>query len=199
MTSPTTPNRSVWKCADCDTNNLSTDSRCIVCDNSRPVSRVRSSFPAPAAAGSGTPSAVDPMAAASALWRQLTEHQPAVAAALAMQLRGLPESWAQRELGLARPHAALELAPAGGLPVEVAPYSADWENCPACAESGELCRYHDGWAAGHEALHQPLLEAVRLDPTVTVKDALARLADAEEAAESGELASAVERLTGGEG
>ncbi|WP_257139422.1 hypothetical protein [Streptomyces sp. or20] len=38
-----------------------------------------------------------------------------------------------------------------------------------------------------------------LDPTVTVKDVFQRLMDAEEAAESGELAAAVEQLTGGQG
>lgn len=39
---------------------------------------------------------------ADALWRHLTEHQPAVAAALAMQARALPEDWSQRLLGVAR-------------------------------------------------------------------------------------------------
>ncbi|WP_381346946.1 hypothetical protein [Streptomyces cinereospinus] len=38
-----------------------------------------------------------------------------------------------------------------------------------------------------------------VDPKVTVADALRRLTEAEEAAERGELAAAVERMTGGQG
>ncbi|MFE3169207.1 hypothetical protein [Streptomyces sp. NPDC059224] len=66
------------------------------------------------------------------LWKRLTEDQPAVAAALAMQVRALPEDWSQRVLGVARPHAALELPTSGDVPMEIEAYdAADWENCPA--------------------------------------------------------------------
>lgn len=138
---------------------------------------------------------------ADTLWKNLAEHQPAVAAALAMQLRGLPEDWAQRALGVARPHAALELPATGNVPMEIEPYdAADWENCPACGEvTDRLCRYHEGYTTGYEALNRPLTEAARVDPKVTVADALRRLTEAEEAAERGELAAAVERMTGRQG
>ncbi|MFI0901782.1 hypothetical protein [Streptomyces sp. NPDC020983] len=140
----------------------------------------------------------DPMAAAEALWRTLLEHQPAVAAALAVQLRDMPEDWPLRAFGVGRLHAALELPAGADLPMEVVPYdAADWENCPACGEDGH-CRFHAGFVAGYEILNQPLREASRLDPAVTVVTVLNRLADAEEAAESGELAAAVERFTRGE-
>ncbi|NGO40644.1 hypothetical protein [Streptomyces ureilyticus] len=142
----------------------------------------------------------DSLTTADALWRRLTEHQPGVAAALAMQLRALPEDWSQRVLGVARPHAALELRATADVPMEIEPYdAADWENCPACGELDRLCRYHEGYATGYEALNQPLTEAARVDPKVTVADALRRLTEADEAAERGELAAAVERLTEGQG
>ncbi|PJE97125.1 hypothetical protein CUT44_14175 [Streptomyces carminius] len=143
----------------------------------------------------------DPLTTADTLWQHLIEHQPAVAAALAMQVRALPEDWSQRVLGLARPHAALELPPTGDVPMEIEPYdAADWEDCPACGEvADQLCRYHEGYTAGYEALNQLLTEAARVDPKATVADALRRLTEAEEAAERGELAAAVERMTGRQG
>jgi hypothetical protein len=48
MTRPQAPASSVWKCADCGTNNdYRTDAQCIVCDRARPVSRVRINLPSP--------------------------------------------------------------------------------------------------------------------------------------------------------
>ncbi|MFE9700566.1 hypothetical protein [Streptomyces sp. NPDC006270] len=142
----------------------------------------------------------DPVQAADDLWKRLIAHQPAVAAALALQLRDLPDDWPQRLLGITRPHAALELPATSDRPMEIQPYdTSDWESCLACAEFRQLCRYHEGFAAGYEALDGPLTDASRLDPTVTVKEMFQRLMDAEEAAESGELAAAVEQLTGGQG
>ncbi|MEU3433115.1 ATP-binding protein [Streptomyces sp. NPDC006863] len=135
---------------------------------------------------------------ADALWRHLAEHQPAVAAALAMQTRALPDDWSQRLLGVARPHAALDLAPTDGLHLEIAPYDAsDPESCEPCADNGDLCRWHAGFTAGYDALHGPLAEAVRRDPEVTVKEALRRLAEREEAAMRGEPVPAVEPLPDG--
>ncbi|MEV7907232.1 hypothetical protein [Streptomyces anulatus] len=142
----------------------------------------------------------DPVKVADDLWKRLIAHQPAVAAALALQLRDLPDDWPQRLLGITRPHAALELPATSGMPMEIQPYdTSDWESCLACAEFRQLCRYHEGFATGYEALDGPLTDASRLDPTVTVKEMFQRLMDAEEAAESGELAAAVEQLTGGQG
>ncbi|MEV6439856.1 hypothetical protein [Streptomyces anulatus] len=141
----------------------------------------------------------DPVQVADDLWKRLITHQPAVAAALALQLRDLPDDWPQRLLGITRPHAALELPATTGMPMEIQPYdTSDWEACLACAEFRQLCRYHEGFATGYEALDGPLTDASRLDPTVTVRDMFQRLIDAEEAAESGELAAAVEQLTGGQ-
>ncbi|MFF4384613.1 hypothetical protein [Kitasatospora sp. NPDC001547] len=139
-------------------------------------------------------SSPDPLTSANALWRNLVEHQPAVAAALALQLRELPDTWAQRELGVARPHAALDLQPFSRVPVEVAPHSQDWEECPACDEAEGLCRYHTGLATGYEVLHRPLREISAADPAVTLVDVLQRLEEADEAAENGVLAAAVTRL-----
>ncbi|WCN07378.1 hypothetical protein [Streptomyces sp. M92] len=87
----------------------------------------------------------DALTTADTLWQRLIEHQPAVVAALAMQVRALPEDWSQRVLGVARPHAALELPATDDVPMEIEPYdAADWENCPACGELDRPCRYHEG-------------------------------------------------------
>ncbi|MFE2314198.1 hypothetical protein ACFXC8_13550 [Streptomyces sp. NPDC059441] len=140
----------------------------------------------------------DPVASADALWRLLAEHQPAVAAALAVQLRQMPEDWPLRVLGVGRPDTALAL-PSPEHPLEIEPYDPDdWENCGACAGLDQPCRYHSGYIAGYEALNGPLTEAAKVDPTVTVATALKRLTEAEEAQESGQLAAAVEKLTGGD-
>ncbi|WP_228184109.1 hypothetical protein [Streptomyces anulatus] len=142
----------------------------------------------------------DPVQVADDLWKRLIAHQPAVAAALALQLRDLPDDWPQRLLGITRPHAALDLPTTPGMPMEIQPYDTDdWESCLACTEFRQLCRYHQGFATGYEALDGPLTDASRLDPTDTVKEMFQRLMDAEEAAESGELFAAVEQLTGGQG
>ncbi|MDG9687706.1 hypothetical protein QC334_34110 [Streptomyces sp. DH18] len=78
----------------------------------------------------------DPVQVADGLWKRLIAHQPAVAAALALQLRDLPNDWPQRLLGITRPHAALELPAPSGMPMEIQPYgTSDWESCLACAES----------------------------------------------------------------
>lgn len=120
----------------------------------------------------------DPVLAAENLWRRLIEHQPAVAAAFGLRVRELPQDWPQRELGVFRPEAAFRMTP-GELRerVEIEPYDTDWENCGACSESSDPCRYHSGFETGYKALHQPLLDAMALDPTVTVAAVLQRLAE----------------------
>ncbi|UZI34036.1 hypothetical protein [Streptomyces sp. VB1] len=150
--------------------------------------------------GTGAMTPHDPLQVADDLWKRLLAHQPAVAAALAIQMRALPEDWSQRLLGVARPHAVLELPATSGMAMEIQPYEAgDWESCLACAEFRQLCRYHEGFAAGYEALDGPMTDAALVDPTVTVNAVFQRLMDAEEADESGEFAAAVEQLIGGQG
>lgn len=140
----------------------------------------------------------DPVATADDLWLRLVEHQPAVAAALALKVRELPEDWSLRVLGVGRPEAALALSPSSPEHrIEIEPYEADWESCPACGEVlDEFCRYHTGHAAGYEALHRPLLDAVTLDADVTVRAVLQRLADADEAAANGERVDTTAQPTG---
>ncbi|MFI9214269.1 AAA family ATPase [Streptomyces sp. NPDC053253] len=120
----------------------------------------------------------NPVLTAENLWRRLVEHQPAIAAALALHVREMPQDWPQRELGLFRPEAAFGLA-SGELRerVEVEPYDTDWESCGACSEASDPCRYHAGFETGYKALHQPLLDALALDPAVTVAAVLQQLGD----------------------
>lgn len=91
---------------------------------------------------------------AQRMWAALFEHTPAVAAALADHLTGLPPTWRQDlfqtdDLGQipAEPHQRGNNGP------EIAPYnSTDWEDCSACAEAQDLCRYHSGFLAGEQYL-----------------------------------------------
>ncbi|MFZ3476040.1 hypothetical protein ACODT4_44425 [Streptomyces sp. 2.9] len=141
----------------------------------------------------------DPVATADDLWRRLVDHQPAVAAALALKVRALHADWPLRELGVSRPEAALDLPHSDPEDrVEIEPYdTTDWENCSACGEvQDDDCRYHKGYVTGYDALHRPLLEAILRDADVTVQVALQELAEAEEAAESEELATAEQRIKG---
>ncbi|MFJ8856450.1 hypothetical protein [Streptomyces sp. NPDC102437] len=139
----------------------------------------------------------DPFEVAGDLWRRLVEHQPAVAAAIALRLRALPEDWSARELCVTRPEAALTIASSGPEHrVEVLPYETDVEFCGACCEAeDDFCRYHKGISDGYQMLSQPLLDAAKLDHDVTVRAMLQRLADAENAHESGAIEDAVDQLT----
>lgn len=143
----------------------------------------------------------NPTRDAARVWAELMRHHPALAAALAVHLRQMPDDWPLRLFGAGRPDAALDLPPTppGRLP-EIAPVDPDasMEDCPACGERIEAdlpaCRYHAGWNAGYRHLKQPMVEAVRIDPTVTVRALLRRLATADEAAARGTLAAAVDAL-----
>lgn len=100
-------------------------------------------------AHTGTPDGT-PTNDAQRLWASLFEHYPAIAAALADHLTGMPPTWRQDLFQTddltqvpADPRRRDDNGP------ESAPYnSTDWEDCPACAEAQDLCRYHVGFLAG---------------------------------------------------
>lgn len=50
---------------------------------------------------------------------------------------------------------------------ETVPYNTDGDNCAACTEVGDLCRYHQGWVHGQQdaapALEQARRWAVHLE------------------------------------
>ncbi|MFM9616796.1 hypothetical protein ACKI14_02400 [Streptomyces turgidiscabies] len=129
----------------------------------------------------------NPATAADTLWNNLIDWQPATATALLIKLRELPVDWPLRVFGVGRVDAALALPPGAEGEVyddqvpEIAPYATAlwWDDCPACGERGANCRYHDGYGAGRDGLHKPLMEALKADETVTVKAFLASLEDDE--------------------
>lgn len=129
----------------------------------------------------------NPATAANDLWDNLIDWQPATAAALLIKLRELPVDWPLRVFGVGRVDAALALPPGAEGEVyddqvpEIAPYAVAlwWDDCPACAERGGSCRYHDGYGAGRDSLYGPLLKALKADQDVTVKAFLASLDDDE--------------------
>lgn len=93
-----------------------------------------------------------PSAAARRLWASLFEHYPATAAALAEYLTGLPPTWRidlfQTDDLTQVPAEPRDRAGAGP---ETAPYNGrDWEDCSACSEANDLCRYHAGFLAGEQ-------------------------------------------------
>jgi len=126
----------------------------------------------------------NPVQAAADLWNQLVDWQPATATALLQQLRALPDDWPLRVFGVGRIDAALALPPGAQgetyedrVP-EIAPYAEhEWEGCPACAEAGGNCRWHEGHATGRGELYKPLTAAIKANPDTTVHDFLQSLDD----------------------
>ncbi|MEU2739378.1 hypothetical protein ABZ656_29425 [Streptomyces sp. NPDC007095] len=98
------------------------------------------------------PPQFDPATEAKRIWASLYDHYPQIAAALAVSLREMPPTW-HEDLFTSSPHSpAATLRTVLELPgPETAPYDAlDWEDCPACAEAQDQCRYHRGVFAGIE-------------------------------------------------
>ncbi|WP_331724021.1 hypothetical protein [Streptomyces sp. NBC_00005] len=93
----------------------------------------------------------DPDTEAQRIWASLYEHYRPIAAALAVYLRDLPPTW-QEDLFTPSPDSLAHHQTDPERPgPETAPYDAlDWEDCPACAEAQDQCRYHRGLFAGME-------------------------------------------------
>ncbi|MBZ6128540.1 MULTISPECIES: hypothetical protein [Streptomyces] len=93
----------------------------------------------------------DPGTEATRIWASLYDNYPQVAAALAAFLRDMPATW-HEDLFTTNPHSFAAPQTTSELPApETAPYDPmDWEDCPACAEAQDQCRYHRGFAAGME-------------------------------------------------
>ncbi|MFE2491767.1 hypothetical protein ACFXGR_53115 [Streptomyces mirabilis] len=112
------------------------------------------------------PPQFDPATEAKRIWASLYDHYPQIAAALIDFLQGLPPTW-REDLFTSSPHSpaatrrtVLELAGP-----ETAPYDPlDWEDCPACAEAQDQCRYHRGVFAGME-YQRALITTALTDPT----------------------------------
>jgi hypothetical protein len=112
------------------------------------------------------PPHVDAATEAERLWASLFAHYPNVAGALADYLTALPPTWREDLFP------AGDLAPASATPgyvygPETAPYSpTGWEDCEACAEAQDLCRYHRGFSAGQD--HQDALIKTLLSDDVAM-------------------------------
>ncbi|MFF3505415.1 hypothetical protein [Streptomyces sp. NPDC003247] len=92
----------------------------------------------------------DPDTEAKRLWASLYDHYPVIAQALAAFLTGLPPTW--REDLFTRtylfPDPNGPAAPQLPGP-ETAPYDEQsWEDCLACAEAQDSCRFHKGVSVG---------------------------------------------------
>ncbi|MFD5900983.1 hypothetical protein ACFWHG_05725 [Streptomyces microflavus] len=129
----------------------------------------------------------DPFRIASAVWQDLCDYQPGAAAALTIQLKNMPEDWPLRVFNVGRPDAAVALPPAAvgevfdDMRPEIPPYAEhSFDECPACIEADDNCRYHQGYATGHHEALQAELDAVKADPAITLKDFLQRQADSDE-------------------
>ncbi|GAA3108418.1 hypothetical protein ACFQ0X_43835 [Streptomyces rectiviolaceus] len=131
--------------------------------------------------------------AARAIWEHLVQWQPATAADLTQHLRAMPDDWPLRVFDVGRPDAALTLPPGAegeqypDRAPEIAPYDdiAAHEDCPACAEAGDNCRFHTGYAAGHREANQPLHDALKARPDMTLREFAAWSAQVTEAQEYG--------------
>ncbi|GAA2417990.1 hypothetical protein ACFPFX_04780 [Streptomyces mauvecolor] len=93
-----------------------------------------------------------PAGEAQRLWASLNGHYPALAAALAEYLAALPPTWRQdlfqtddiTRIPADPPHVGEDPGP------ETAPWNTDGEDCAACSEAQDFCRYHAGFLAGEQ-------------------------------------------------
>ncbi|MEV3857768.1 hypothetical protein AB0J38_26010 [Streptomyces sp. NPDC050095] len=131
---------------------------------------------------------------AHATWEHLVRWQPATAAAVALYVRALPTDWPQRVFAVGRADAALALPPAAhgeqyaDRAPEVAPYDeiASPETCPACTEAEGICRFHEGYSAGHHERNQVERDAVKVRPYMPLQEFLRWQADVSEALDRGQ-------------
>ncbi|MEW2577769.1 hypothetical protein [Streptomyces syringium] len=109
--------------------------------------------------------AKEPATEAQRMWASLYSHYPAVAAALAEHLAALPETWRQDlfQVDDITRVPAVTSYPNNTLGPETAPCNTDWEDCPACSETQDICRYHAGFQAGEQYIRE-LLATLATDP-----------------------------------
>ncbi|MDL5198669.1 hypothetical protein [Streptomyces sp. ALI-76-A] len=132
------------------------------------------------------PSKSDPTTEAQRIWASLYDHYPQIAAALAVFLQGLPPTW--REDLFTSPHAPAASRRTAELPgPETAPYDPqDWEDCPACTEAQDQCRYHRGVFTGME--YQRALVTTALTDHAAVDQLMQRHAELEASADQAAVA-----------
>lgn len=121
------------------------------------------------------PAVVEPEWHADYMWKQLKKYQPALAGALAVLIRDLGEDWPQREFNVGRPDAVLQAPPllvAGyDFEPEIAPYrTTDADDCSACDECFDQCRWHRGYSEAQGEWTKRLRDAVKANPNVTVAE-----------------------------
>lgn len=100
----------------------------------------------------------EPATEAKRLWASLYDHYPAVAAALVEHLTALPSTW-KRDLFQTDDITRIPSTTSDPDDVpgpETAPYNTDWEDCGACSEAQDLCRYHAGFQAGAQYIRELL-------------------------------------------
>ncbi|MGA5508926.1 hypothetical protein [Streptomyces umbrinus] len=86
------------------------------------------------------PSKSDPATEARRIWASLYGNYPQIAAALIVLLRDLPTTWHEDLFTSSHGPATRWAAELPG--PETAPYDPlDWEDCPACTEAQDQCRY----------------------------------------------------------
>lgn len=108
------------------------------------------------------PSRFDPATEAHRLWASLHSHYPQTAAALAGYLADLPDTW--REDLFTRDNSLTRQPPEARPGPETAPYDdQSWEDCEACAECQDQCRFHQGVFAGME-YQADLVKTLLTDP-----------------------------------
>ncbi|MGW3653546.1 hypothetical protein [Streptomyces sp. NPDC000878] len=108
------------------------------------------------------PPCFDPTTEAHRLWASLYSHYPQTAAALAYYLADLPATW--REDLFTRDTNFTRLPSEERPGLETAPYDdRSWEDCEACLEAQDQCRFHKGFFAGME-YQADLVKTLLTDP-----------------------------------
>ncbi|MFJ3673723.1 hypothetical protein ACIPSE_45500 [Streptomyces sp. NPDC090106] len=130
-----------------------------------PVRREKARAYASEAYSLGSPT--DPAVDAHRVWASLYHHHPQLAQALATYLRDLPPTWQEDLFTLSHETRSARLVPAPQTLPEAAPYDPmDWEDCPACVEAEDQCRYHRGVIAGMDYQRDLITTALTDDTAI---------------------------------
>jgi hypothetical protein len=123
------------------------------------------------------PAVPDPQWYAARMWKQLKRYQPAVAGALALLIQELGDEWPQREFNAPRADTVIAAPPrvlsGYDFEPEIAPYrTTDADNCHACDEAEDQCRWHRGFSEADGDWFRRLLKARKANPNVTVAEVM---------------------------
>jgi hypothetical protein len=106
------------------------------------------------------PGAISAAATARRWWATLLNYWPQEAAALAEYLQAMPDGWLLDLFNAPSADAVQHEGTRNEQPPDIAPAAGGDDECPACDDVNDLCRFHRGWLAGEANLRAVLATAL---------------------------------------